>query len=983
MLQRYVHWVFRTQVFGRQTPPPAGLEDATSKPFDHIARISGSVMSSTDSTKQETTGSRLAQMIDHAKILLEKSTYVSGFKNGIITAISVVCIIALYWVMIFVWIRNSIRSYKGRKAPKAATPKPSPVDVEPIIRPAGDIGLNMDEVQEIPGEGELATKEAMPARDQIPEIEDEPQAGSSDEREPVHTTFDDNTTTTSQDDLAGAKTIPTIVPVIKHDFERPISPPATPPTEAADLKASAVDPVESFHADSTTEVPTVVDLMNVTSNESFAPRELPTRSDTEKTRSTVEEAAKAVEDHAKFVEDATSPTESTVESTVELSIESSKTEIDSPTSEFVVVSDAEDKPVENVPQAPVENSYKAVEETGTNPPVPIEPATTKISVAGVPATTQSVVEPQQPVIVADGAKPEAPAPLVEDQPAEEPKPVEEPKAVIEEPKVEDRDSTESTKVAEDTQIVEKVKATEEPKATGGPKVFEEPRVVEEPKIIEESVVEKPKVVEEPETIEEPEASEEPESEGSSKAAFPSISKTPREEPVAPLSPKSLRPRVMRRATGSTSAVAGVTTSPAPATVAVVSPVDDKANIRAQASLRAENALNRLAGSLLRSNNSERSPVSPVSGIPRPTSPISRPTSPLGISRAASPNVFRSESPLSDTGANSRPTSPTFGMPRRGSIVAPRPVSRQSTLANVNNGSERSSSPARKSTFINPPRGGATSPPPMPLPPSRQGSQGTVSPQYQGSVRGSHSPQVPQAAVMSPSVLSRKATIDSNGSPGSPPNGRRAASPPPTRIASPPPTRALAEELTIDQATRRNTSFPPTVEGPQIASPTGVKPRPRPRTSTSGSAKAAMAPNTLLSTLTSKVTFPGGTNPISPSDSSPASPNPASPASPVSPASPASPNRSDSFASAVSNRNSIYSFSDMSDMDMSTSDLDFAGRESHRMVLGRLDSMGSMGSIASSDDGMSGNEEDRQKKRAKRRAKARAQALKKQKRSKRN
>ncbi|KAF8757773.1 hypothetical protein RHS01_03592 [Rhizoctonia solani] len=69
---------------------------------------------------------------------------------------------------------------------------------------------------------------------------------------------------------------------------------------------------------------------------------------------------------------------------------------------------------------------------------------------------------------------------------------------------------------------------------------------------------------------------------------------------------------------------------------------------------------------------------------------------------------------------------------------------------------------------------------------------------------------------------------------------------------------------------------------------------------------------------------------------------------------------------------------MSDMDMSTSDLDFAGRESHRMVLGRLDSMGSMGSIASSDDGMSGNEEDRQKKRAKRRAKARAQALKKKK-----
>ncbi|CAE6457889.1 unnamed protein product [Rhizoctonia solani] len=879
-------------------------------------------MSNANSTKQGAAGSRLAQMVAHVKMLVQKDTYTSGFKNSVLTVISVLSVLALYWVIALVWMRNTIQSFKGRKVPKTA-PKLSERNVEPMSKPVEDIGFNMDEVQEIPGEGELALKEAMPARDQIPEIEDEPQSGSSDEREPVHIISDDDTTVIGRGELVGVKGIPVVVPTIKHDFERPISPPATPPTEATDLNTPEADLGEALQAESSSDALAATNIANVVPNENFALCEPLARSDSEKTPRTIEEAAKAVEKHAKFVEDATSPTES--------SIESSRPEIDSPVSEFVVVSDVEEKSVENV-RAPIESSDNAVGETEPKPPVFVEPTTTEVPATEALVPTQPSVEPQLPTTTAEEPKPDVPA------------------SVVDEPK-----------------LVEETKPTEEPKA-----IIEEAKVVEEPKAteiskVDEGILQEP-VVEESKTTEQPEPVQAPKPEGSPKATFPSIAKLAREEPVTPAPPKSLRPRVMRRATGSTAAVAGVTTSPAPATVAVAPPVDDKATLRTQANIRADNALNRLAGSLLRSNTSERLPTSPtsptspiLSGIPRPTSPVLRSSSPLMAPRSASPaNVVRSESPSSDSGTNSRPTSPTFGMPRRGSIAVPRPPSRQSTLANVTNAPERSSPPAKKATFSNPPRGGAASPPPMPLPPSRQGSQGTVSPQQQGSVRGSQIPQVPQAAVMSPSVLSRKATIDSNGSPGSPPNGRRAA--------SPPPTRALAEELTIDQATRRNTFFPSAVEGQPIASPTAVKPRPRPRTSTSGSAKAPMAPNTLLSTLTSKVNFPGGINPSSPSDSNPASP------------SPASPNRSDSFASAVSNRSSIYSFSDMSDMDMSTSDLDFAGRESHRMVLGRFDSMGS---IASSDGGMSGNEEERHKKRAKRRAKARAQALKKQKRSKRN
>ncbi|KAG8731030.1 hypothetical protein FRC11_005308 [Ceratobasidium sp. 423] len=679
----------------------------------------------------------------------------------------------------------------------------------------------MDEVQEIPGEGELAAmKEAMPARDQIPEIDDEPQVESSDEREPVHIMSDDDTTVIGQDELASVKGSPVVVPVIKHDFERPISPPATPPIAAADIKVPTVDVVEPLQANSGSDAPAIV---NVVPDESFVLRDPSARN------STIEEAAKAVEEHAKFVEDAASPTDST--------IESSKPENDSPVSEFVVVSDEE--PTGKAP-APVESSNEVVGEAESELPAVAGPTTTEVAVPEEPALTKPIEPEQVPTIVVEEPKPDVPVPVIEDS-----KPAEELKTAVEEPKVvEEPKETEAPKATE-PEVVKTPKVIEEPK------VVEEPKIVEEPKAeeskVEEPVVEEPKIAEEPKVVEEPEPVEVLKPEGSPKAAFPSLAKSAREEPVTPAPPRSLgRPRVMRRATGSGSAIAGVTTSPAPATVAVAPAVDDRTSVRAQTARR------------------------------------------------------------------------------------------------------------------------NTSPPPMPLPPQRQNSKGT-SPQRQGSARGSQNPQVPQAAVMSPSVLSRRATIDSNGSPGSPPTGRRAASPPPTR----PP----AEEFTTDQSTRRNVPFPPSVEGQPVASTAAVKPRSRPRTSTSGSAKAPTAPNTLLATLTSKVTFPGGTNSSSTTDSNPTSPNPTSP-------SPASPNRSDSFASAVSNRSSIYSFSDMSDMDMSTSDLDFAGRESHRMVLNgaRFDSMSS---IASSDGGMSGNEEEKREKRAKRRAKARTQALKKQKRSKRN
>ncbi|KAF8596883.1 hypothetical protein BDV93DRAFT_48189 [Ceratobasidium sp. AG-I] len=473
-------------------------------------------------------------------------------------------------------------------------------------------------------------------------------------------------------------------------------------------------------------------------------------------------------------------------------------------------------------------------------------------------------------------------------------------------------------------------------------------------------------VEAPKPLETPKPFETPKREGSLK----------RKDSLSSMNaPKSLgRPRVMRRATGSTAAVAGVTTSPAPATTttAPIAIADNKGSTRDRAMRRADDALSMLAGSILRSNTSDRMAPRPSSpaNLPRSGSPanVPRSESPSGIPRSGSPAPgFRSESPSSET-AGSRPASPALGMSRRGSIAlanGARPnVSRQSSLANVTNApapsaprqqSSLSNSAVTQSTFTgrrtptfaNAPRGGSVSPPPMPPPPQRQGSI-------------SRQPTVPQAAMTSPNILSRKATTDSNGSAGSPPTpARRPISP-----ARPP-----AEEFTTSGSTaRRRVPFPSASDGGQqpinaapAPTPTPAsRPRPRPRKSTSG---GSSAPNTLQASLLANL---GGPKPPS-SEAAPTATANSSAASPI---------RRDSFASAVSNRDSILSFSDRSDMDMS--DLDFSGGEGDRLGV-----KFPTGAGASDDEGMEGNEEEKRKRRARRRSKARTLSLKKQKRGKRN
>ena len=596
------------------------------------------------------------------------------------------------------------------------------------------------------------------------------------------------------------------------------------------------------------------------------------------TTNSVEAAFKAVEEHAKIVLDATSPTDSDAVS---------PRPADSPISEFVFVcSEAPVKPVEEVVVPPIEAAIV--------PPVEVSTSETKEVVEPV------VVEPTPaPVPVPEVAAPEVAPNKLESEP-------EAPTSLMSEPEPQVPSA-----------LVEEPESVEEPKPIEAPKLVEEPKAVEEPKVVEE-----PKAIEEPKVVEAPKAAEPKPVEA---APIPTpVRKSSQDshrssqDSLTPMSaPKSLgRPRVMRRATGGASAVSGVTSTIAgvtPAAVSVSAPVVDKPTSRETAMRRADDALNKLASSLLRSNTSDRLP--PRSESPKPSAiPRAIP------SRSSSPvTVPRSESPSSDA-AGSRPASPAPGMSRRGSVALAnglRPtVSRSSTLANVTNAPERK--------FTNPPRGGSVSPPPLPTPPQRRGSQDTPQRQgSQGSVRGS--PQVPQAAVMSPSVLSRKATIDANGSPGSPPA----------------PTRPPAEEF---MTSRRNVPFPSAPDGGNQPVASAVRPKPRPRTSTTGTNTS------LLATLGAKVTFPSNAN---------------------------VPARSDSIASAVSNRDSILSFSDMSDMDASTP-LDFPSREGIRMGLGRFDSCGSMSS-----DGMSGDDEEKRKRRAKRRSKARAQSLKKQKRSKRN
>ena len=113
------------------------------------------------SSKQGTAGLRLAQISTQVKMLFQKDTYVNGFKNGVLTTVSILSVLTLYWVILAVWVRNMLQSIRGRGTTKPiVTRKNPPREPEPIAKPVEDIGLNMDDVQEIPGEGELAaTKE--------------------------------------------------------------------------------------------------------------------------------------------------------------------------------------------------------------------------------------------------------------------------------------------------------------------------------------------------------------------------------------------------------------------------------------------------------------------------------------------------------------------------------------------------------------------------------------------------------------------------------------------------------------------------------------------------------------------------------------------------------------------------------------------------------------------------------------------------------
>jgi hypothetical protein len=192
----------------------------------------------------------------------------------------------------------------------------------------------------------------MPEHDQIPEINDEPPVDIPDEHDNVRIVMsDDEATFIGHEELVAIKGIPVTVPSIatlKDHVERPISPPATPSTEASDYEVPTINVVEALQTDSHPEIP-VVDIVP---DKHFALDEEPSKDVTEKaaevTLRTVEAAAKAVEEHAKIVEDAASPTE--------LTDESSKPSDDLLTSEFVVVPAAvvEEDKVE--PSKPIEEA---------------------------------------------------------------------------------------------------------------------------------------------------------------------------------------------------------------------------------------------------------------------------------------------------------------------------------------------------------------------------------------------------------------------------------------------------------------------------------------------------------------------------------------------------------------------------------------------------------------------------------------------------
>lgn len=135
----------------------------------------------------------------------------------------------------------------------------------------------------------------MPAPDQIPEINDEPQVGSSDEQDAGQAVMSD-------DDSIHEGLV-----TLKQDIPRPPSPPATPPTAAFDAPVHIVESQSSPRPE--------IEAFDIPKN--FGLEEQLAKADDISERAiegaprTVEEA---VEEHAKIVENAVTPTESVDES---------------------------------------------------------------------------------------------------------------------------------------------------------------------------------------------------------------------------------------------------------------------------------------------------------------------------------------------------------------------------------------------------------------------------------------------------------------------------------------------------------------------------------------------------------------------------------------------------------------------------------------------------------------------------------------------
>jgi hypothetical protein len=224
----------------------------------------------------------------------------------------------------------------------------------------------------------------MPSPEFIPEINDD---SSIDERDATHGIMsDDDTTLVDQEYFPAVKGSSEARPMIpalpENKFERPISPPATPPMAP---RVADVVPDEKFGLD---EEPTKADKV--------------VEKATEMTVKVVEEAAKAVEEHKAIVEDANKPAEAE---------EPNLNEVAS-MSEFVIVFEPE-------VEAPV-----AQEE----PAKRVEAVSSIEEVAPVVEEVAPVVEEAAPIIEDVAPVVEKAAPVVE-----EPAPVVEPTPVIEEP----------------------------------------------------------------------------------------------------------------------------------------------------------------------------------------------------------------------------------------------------------------------------------------------------------------------------------------------------------------------------------------------------------------------------------------------------------------------------------------------------------------------------------------------------------------------